>query len=131
MTRTTTGSSGGGTFRYDNAAREIGLTERGIIVATNEKRIYDWLCDYVRPYEERRYAVRYAGTEYDFDVLSGKQRMSMVFIEDCFFGDKAVGRLNRIHKRYPKLRLIVFSASGISDSMVVRYLTNIYKSISS
>jgi hypothetical protein len=31
MTRTTTGNnSGGGTFRVDDAVREIGLTQRGI-----------------------------------------------------------------------------------------------------
>ena len=42
MTRTTTGNSGGGTFRIDNAAREIGLTERGIIIATGEGRVFDW-----------------------------------------------------------------------------------------
>ncbi|MDR0758798.1 MAG: hypothetical protein LBF74_01635, partial [Treponema sp.] len=88
MTRTTTGNSGGGTFRIDTAAREIGLTERGIIVATSETRVYAWLCDYVMPYEDRRYALRHAGTEDDFDILSGKQRMAMAFIEDCFFGDK-------------------------------------------
>jgi DNA-binding CsgD family transcriptional regulator len=122
MTRTTTGSSAGGTFRIDNGVREIGLTERGIIVATSEKRVYNWLRDYIMPYEERRYALRHAEMEYDFDVLSGKQRMSMAFIEDCFFEDKILGRLNRIHKRYPKLWLIVFSIIGISDSMVVRYL---------
>jgi hypothetical protein len=34
MTKTTTGSNGGETFRIDNTVREIGLTERGIIVAT-------------------------------------------------------------------------------------------------
>jgi DNA-binding NarL/FixJ family response regulator len=122
MTLTTTGSGGGGAFRIDNAAREIGLTERGIIVATSEKRVYAWLCDYLMPYEKRRYAVRHAETEDDFDVLSGKQRMTMAFIEDCFFGNKTLGRLNRIHKRHPKLRLIVFSVSGISDSMAVRYI---------
>jgi DNA-binding NarL/FixJ family response regulator len=122
MTLTATGNNGGGTFRINNAVREIGLTERGIIVATSENRVYDWLRDYVGPYEERRYALRHAGTEYDFDVLSGKQRMVMAFIEDCFFGDRTLGRLNRIHKQYPKRRLIVFSASGNSDGMVVRYL---------
>ncbi|MDR2785630.1 MAG: LuxR C-terminal-related transcriptional regulator [Treponema sp.] len=122
MTKTTTGNSGGGIFHINDAVREIGLTERGIIAATSEKRVYDWLCDYLMPYEKRRYALRYAGTEDDFDILSGKQRMSMAFIEDCFFEERTLGRLNRIHKRYPKLWLIVFSVSGISDSMAVRYI---------
>jgi DNA-binding CsgD family transcriptional regulator len=122
MTLTTTGSSGGGTFRIDNAAREIGLTERGIIIATGEGRVFDWVYDYIKPHESIRYAMRYAGTEDDFDVLCGKQRMVMAFIEDCFFKDRTLGRLNRIHKQYPKLRLIVFSVSGISDGMAVHYV---------
>jgi DNA-binding NarL/FixJ family response regulator len=122
MTRTTTGNSGGGTFRIDNALSDIALTRRGIIIATNEGRVYDWLCDYIRPYEDNRYSVRHAGTEDDFNILSGKQRMAMAFIEDCFFEDRTLGRLNRIHKQSPKLRLIVFSVSGNSDGMVVRYL---------
>jgi DNA-binding CsgD family transcriptional regulator len=123
MTRTTSGNSGGGTFRIDNAVREIGLTKRGIIVATSEWRVYDWLCDYVRPYENNRYALRHAGTEDDFDVLSGKRRMSMAFIEDCFFEDRTPGRLNRIHKQYPKPRLILFSVSAVSPGMIVRYVS--------
>jgi DNA-binding NarL/FixJ family response regulator len=123
MAQTTTGSSGGGMFRINNAVKEIGLTERGIIVATSEKRVYDWLCDYVGPYEERRYALRHAGTEDDFDILSGKQRMAMAFIEDCFFDGRTLGKINRIHKQYPKMRLIVFSVSAISPGMIVRYVS--------
>jgi DNA-binding CsgD family transcriptional regulator len=123
MTQTTTGNSGGGTFRINNAVREIGLTERGIIVATSEKRVYDWLCDYIMPYEEHRYTLRHDGTGDDFDVLSGKQRMAMAFIEDCFFEGRAPGRLNRIHKQYPKLRLILFSVSAVSPGMIVRYVS--------
>jgi DNA-binding NarL/FixJ family response regulator len=121
MTRTTSGNSGG-TFRIDHALGDIALTRRGIIVATSEERVYDWLYDYVRPHEDNWYSVRYAGTERDFDVLSGKQRMAMAFIEDCFFEDRTLGRLNRIHKQYPKLRLILFSVSAISPGMIVRYV---------
>jgi hypothetical protein len=113
MTKTVNGSSS--TFRIGATAREIGLTRRGIIVATKEKRVYDWLGDYLGPYEEPRYTVRHAGRKYDFDVLAGKQRMAMAFIEDCFFGERALGGLNRIHKQYPKLRVIVFSVADISD----------------
>jgi hypothetical protein len=98
MTRTTSGNSGGGTFHIDNALSDIALTRRGIIVATSEGRVYDWLCDYIRPYEENRYSVRHAGTEHDFDMLAGKQRMVMAFIEDCFLDDRTFGKLGRIHK---------------------------------
>jgi DNA-binding CsgD family transcriptional regulator len=123
MTKTTSGNSGGGTFRIDNALSDIALTRRGIIVASSEGRVYDWLCDYIMPYEDNRYSVRHAGTEDDFDVLAGKQRMVMAFIEDCFFEDKALGRLNRVHKQYPKLRLILFSVSAVSPGMIVRYVS--------
>jgi DNA-binding NarL/FixJ family response regulator len=120
MTKTVSGNSGGGTFRIDAMTGEIGLTQRGIIAATKEKRVYDWLYDYLGPYEEPRHTVRYAGREYDFDVLAGKQRMAMAFIEDRFFGERTLGELNRIHKQYPKLRVIVFSVADISDRMAVR-----------
>jgi DNA-binding CsgD family transcriptional regulator len=123
MTRTTSGNSGGNTFRIDNALGDIALTRRGIIVATSEGRVYDWLCDYIKPYEDNRYSVRYAETEDDFDVLSGKQRMAMAFIEDCFFEGRTLGRFDRIHKHYPKLRLIVFSVSAVSPGMIVRYVS--------
>jgi hypothetical protein len=49
MTKTINTACGDGTFRIDNAIREIGLTQRGIIVATSERRVYDWLCDYIKP----------------------------------------------------------------------------------
>jgi Holliday junction resolvasome RuvABC endonuclease subunit len=86
MTQTTTGNSGGGTFRIDSAVREIGLTQRGIIVAMNEKRVYDWICDYIKPCENNRYAMRYAEMERDFETLITKSRMVMAFIETEFFG---------------------------------------------
>jgi hypothetical protein len=103
MTKTVNGNSGGGTFRIDAIAGEIGLTRRGIIVATKEKRVYGWLRDYLGPYEEPRYTVRHTGRGYDFDILADKQRMAMAFIEDCFFGERTLGELSRIHKQYPKL----------------------------
>ncbi|MDR2246697.1 MAG: LuxR C-terminal-related transcriptional regulator [Treponema sp.] len=120
MTRTT---SSGGTLSIDNALGDIALTRRGIIVATSEGRVYDWLCDYIRPYEDNRYSVRHAESEYDFDILSGKQRMAMAFIEDCFFEDRTLGKINRIHKQYPRLRLILFSVSAVSPGMIVRHVS--------
>jgi DNA-binding NarL/FixJ family response regulator len=49
--------------------------------------------------------------------------MAMAFIEDCFFGDRTLGELDRLHKQYPKLRLIIFSVAYISDRMAVRYVS--------
>jgi DNA-binding NarL/FixJ family response regulator len=122
MTRTTSGNSGGGTFRIDNAAREIGLTERGIIVATSEGRVYDWICDYIRPHETSRYAVRYAETEHKFETLLKKSRMAMVFIEIDFFGEKTAARLERIRKENPGLRVILFAVTALEREDTSRYL---------
>jgi DNA-binding NarL/FixJ family response regulator len=121
MTRTTSGNSGGGTFRIDTAAREIGLMEWGIIIATSEGRVYDWLYDYIRPYENR-YAVRYAETERDLETLLKKSRMAMVFIEIDFFGEKTGARLERIRKENPRLRVILFAVTALEREDTSRYL---------
>jgi hypothetical protein len=112
MTRTTTGGSDGGTFRIDTAVREIGLTQRGIIIATNEGRVFGWVYDYIKPHEGIRYTVRYAGTEDDLFLLVTKPRTVLAFIEAGFFGEKTVGCLKRIRKANPKLRAVLFSVSA-------------------
>jgi DNA-binding NarL/FixJ family response regulator len=122
MTGTTTGNSGGGTFRIDNAVREIGLTQRGIIVATSEWRVHDWICDYIKPRENNRYAVRYAETERDFEALIKKSRMVMAFIETDFFGEKTIACLKRIRKENPKLRIILFAVTALKPDDISRHL---------
>jgi DNA-binding NarL/FixJ family response regulator len=122
MTKTINTACGGGTFRIDNAIREIGLTQRGIIVATSERRVYEWLCDYIKPYEENRYAVRHAETEQDFSLLVGKRRMAMAFIEVDFFGERAIGCLERIHKENSRLRVVLFSVASLQREDKHRYL---------
>jgi DNA-binding NarL/FixJ family response regulator len=121
MIRTTSGNSGGGTFRI-NAVREVGLTERGIIVATNEQRVYDWICDYIRPYEDNRYSIRHAETERDFEILVKKARMAMAFIEIDFFGEKTIACLERIRKENPRLRIILFTVTALGQEDTSRYL---------
>jgi DNA-binding NarL/FixJ family response regulator len=122
MTRTTSGNSGGGTFRIDNAAREIGLTERGIIIATSEGRVFDWVYDYIKPHEGIRYAVRYAETEDDLFSQVTKPRTVLAFIEAGFFGEKATGRLKRIRRENPKLRVVLFSVSAQPPEDANHYL---------
>jgi DNA-binding NarL/FixJ family response regulator len=122
MTKTINTASGGGTFRIDNVIREIGLTQRGIIVATSERRVYEWLCDYIKPYEENRYAIRYAETEQDFSVLVEKRRMAIAFIEVDFLGERAIGYLDRIHKENPRLRVVLFSVAALPREDKRRFL---------
>ena len=45
----------------------------------------------------------------------------IAFIEDVFFGERAIGRLDFIRRQYPKLRLVVFSASHVPSGMAARY----------
>jgi DNA-binding NarL/FixJ family response regulator len=113
MTRTVNSNCSGGIFRIDNTMREIGLTQQGIIVATNEKRVYGWLCEYIKPYEETRYAIRHTGNEEDFSALVRTSRMAMSFIEVDFFGERAIGSLDRIRKENPRLRVILFSVAAL------------------
>jgi DNA-binding NarL/FixJ family response regulator len=122
MTQTITGNSGGGTFRINNTARELGLTERGIIIATSEGRVFDWAYDYIKPHEGIRYAVRCAGTEDDLFSLVTKSRTVLAFIEAGFFGEKAAGCLTRIRKENPKLRVVLFSVSAWLSEDVKCYL---------
>jgi DNA-binding NarL/FixJ family response regulator len=122
MTKTINTACSGGTFRIDNTIREIGLTQRGIIVATGERRVYDWLCDYIKPYEENGYAIRHAGTEQNLSMLAEKRRMAIAFIEVDFFGERAIGCLDRIHKENPRLRVILFSVASLPREDKRRYL---------
>jgi DNA-binding NarL/FixJ family response regulator len=122
MTQTTTGNSGGGTFRIDNTVREIGLTQRGIIVATSEIRVYDWICDYIRPHENSRYTLRHAEAERDFETVIKKSRMVTAFIETEFFGGKIVACLKRIRKKNSKLRIILFAITALTQDDTSRYL---------
>jgi DNA-binding NarL/FixJ family response regulator len=67
---------------------------------------------YLESYAAKGYAFYLIENESDFFALAGNADTTAAFIEDIFFGDKTVGRLDYIRKRYPKLRRVVFSASG-------------------
>ena len=46
----------------------------------------------------------------------------MAFIEVGFFGKAVIGCLDRLHKRYPKLKIIMFTVSGIQPDEAARYV---------
>jgi hypothetical protein len=60
MTRTT--NSGYSVVRLDDRHGQVGLTEQGIIIATNEDRVAGWLRELLQPCMRRPYALRYAAT---------------------------------------------------------------------
>ena len=46
----------------------------------------------------------------------------MAFVEDIFFGERKIGRLDYIRKQYPKLRLVLFSVSHSPLGVAARYV---------
>ena len=52
----------------------------------------------------------------------GKAGTVMAFVEDIFFGERMIGRLDYIRKQYPKLRLVLFSTSKLPWNVAARYL---------
>jgi DNA-binding CsgD family transcriptional regulator len=117
---TQTATGGGVTFCKRRGWR--GLNARPVIVASNNQNVHDWLYRYLEPYGDRGYAFYQADSEREFMTLVQTEKPLLVFIEDCFFCDKAIGKLERIRKQYPKLRLTLFSISGFPVHAAVRYV---------
>ena len=121
MTRTT--NSGYCTVRFDdNRQGPVGLTEKGIIIATNEDKITEWLRGLLLPCMRRVHTLRYATTAKEFDSLVRMPGMVMAFIEIDFFGEAIIGCLERLRKLRPQLRIVLFTVSGISPYEAARYV---------
>ena len=118
MTRTT--NSGISTVRYND--RPVGEYERGIVIATSEARVAEWLCELVQPCMGRRYVLRHAATQGAFASMAQMPGMAMAFIEIGFFGEAMLGNLGRLHKLYPRLRVILFAVSETAAEETARYL---------
>jgi len=100
----------------------MGPNEKGIIIATRESRVVAWLNDFLQPYAGKQYALRHAPTKKNFSYLASSQKMTVAFIETCFYGDAAIACLGRLHKQYPKLRIVLFTVSDITLDEIARYL---------
>ena len=120
MTRTI--NSGFGIVRFNDRQGLLGPNEKGVIIATGESRVAEWLRDYVQPCMGRQYVLRCAETASIFNTLVHIPGMAMVFIEVGFFGDAMIGVLNRLKKQYPKLQLVLFTVSDIPLEGLARYL---------
>jgi len=100
----------------------MGPNEKGIIIATRESRVVEWLNDFLQQCLGKQYALRHAPTNKNLSYLAGSQRMTVAFIETCFYGDVAIACLERLHKRYPKLRIVLFSVSDMTKDEIARYV---------
>ena len=77
---------------------------------------------YLEPYEAKGYVFCRIETEAGFSEYAGKADTVMAFVEDGFFGERTMGRLDYIRRQYPKLRLVLFSASCVPPDAAARYL---------
>ena len=100
----------------------IGLNEKGIIVATGEDRVFEWVKEFLLSYLRNQYSLRHACAISDFSSLVQMSRMSMAFIEIGFFGDAMIGHLEKLRKRYPKTKIVLFTVSDLPMDEVVYYL---------
>ena len=73
-------------------------------------------------YENKGYAFVFVKAEYDFINYARKHDTVIAFIEDMFFGDRVLGKLESIKKDYQRLRLTVFSAVCLPNDVAARYV---------
>ena len=98
------------------------LGAKMVIVASDNRNVHEWIYRYLEPYEARGYAFYKVENESYFSEYAGKADAAMAFVEDIFFGDRTLGRLDYIRKQYPKLRLVLFSVSKFPLDTAARYL---------
>jgi DNA-binding NarL/FixJ family response regulator len=121
MTRTT--NSGYCTVRLDdNRQGPVGLAEKGIIIATNEDKVTEWLKGLLLPCMRRVHTLRYATTAKEFDSLVRMPGVEMALIEIGFFGEAMIGCLDRLRKLRSQLRIVLFTVSGILPYEAARYV---------
>ena len=132
MTRTTnsvkkenitrTANSGYGVVRLDDRKGAVGPGEKGVIVATGEGRVAEWLEESLLPCMRCPYVTRRAETESLFYSLVQMPGMAMAFIEVGFFGEAMIGSLDRLRKLRPQLQVVLFTVSDIPLEDLSRYL---------
>jgi len=99
-----------------------GIGTKMVVIASDNRNIQEWLYCYLKPYEEKNYAFYLIENETDFSDYAGKADTVMVFVEDAFFGDRTIGKLDYYGKQYPKLQMIVFSTSGLPLNAAASYI---------
>ena len=99
-----------------------GLGAKIVLVASDNLNIQNWLYEYLEPYGKRGFAFVFVKTEYDFIDYARKHDTVMAFIEDMFFGERILGKLENIKKDYPRLRLTVFTAVCLPNDVAARYV---------
>ena len=95
-TRTT--NSGYGVVRLNDRKGTVGPGEKGVIIATGENRVAEWVEESLLPCMKWPYVMRRAVTESLFHSLVQMPGMAMAFIEVGFFGEAMIGSLELLRK---------------------------------
>jgi DNA-binding CsgD family transcriptional regulator len=115
-------NNGYSVVRPDGRQGQVGLNEKGIIIALSEGRVAGWLRELLQPCMKRFYTLNYASTVGEFDSLARGLTMEAAFVEIGFFEEAMIGCLERMRRLYPKLRVILFTVSGIQSEEAARYI---------
>ena len=99
-----------------------GTGTKMVIAASNSRNVQNWLFEYLEPYQAKNYAFYVLEREKDFIEYAGNLDTVIAFVEDIFFGEKTLGKLEYYRKQYPKLQFALFSASQIPFNAAARYL---------
>jgi DNA-binding NarL/FixJ family response regulator len=102
--------------------KDINSNERGVIIATQEGRISEWISEYAKPFIDKRYALKYATAVNEFSTLVRLPGMAMAFIEVDFFGEEIIGELDSLSKAYPEIQVVLFSVADVQPEDAGRYL---------
>jgi len=105
------------------------LGAKMIVVASDNRSVQEWLYQYLEPYTLKGYVFCLVERETDFSEYAGKSDTVMVFIEDIFFCEKTIGKLDYYRKQYPKLWIVLFSSSILPLDEAARYLSWSYLSL--
>ena len=92
-------------------------------MVSDNRNIQEWLYHYLKPYEEKGYVFYLIENESDFSEYAGKVDTVMAFVEDVFFGERTIGKLDYFGKQYSKLHTAVFSTSGLSLGVAASYIS--------
>ena len=99
-----------------------GIYSKTVITASDTKNVQEWIYHYLEPYEAKGYAVYQAENESDFYELVRKADTVIAFVEDVFFGEKTLGKLDYFRKLYPQLHLVIFSISNLFLKSSARFV---------
>jgi DNA-binding NarL/FixJ family response regulator len=102
--------------------RQINLMGRGIIIATDEKRIADWLEECITPFIGRYDEILKAVSVNEFNAVINLARMMWIFIETEFFGGSMITHLDLIKQQHPELQVVLFSVYTFQSEVAARYL---------